>query len=83
MFNIFKSFYQFTGRSDTNHHKELPPAVFEKATSLFSDAMNAIKTRGTPAYFEYIQRIPVSHRQKLNYIIQWGVIYILESYDIR
>ena len=73
----------FIGRADTCHTKELRPTLVEKATKLFADSMEALLQRGTPEYKQLLEKLPETHQNKLHYLIQYGVMYILESFDAR
>ena len=57
--------------------------VVDKSLALFSQAMEVLNRRGEADYWDSLRKLPESVQNKLNYVIQYGAIYILESFDIR
>jgi hypothetical protein len=70
-------------RGEVDHHPEIDPDTLLKFYKLASNIKVAVEGRGTPEYWNLLKEVPVHLHVKMNYIIQYVAMMILESYEVR
>jgi hypothetical protein len=70
-------------RGEVQHHREVAPATLIKIYELAKHIKAAIDARGTDEYSDLLKRVDVQHHMKMNYIVQYVAMLVLESYEVR
>ena len=70
-------------RSEIQHKEEVSPHTMAAIWELLKNAKAAFESRGMSGYQEKLWKIPLSWQSKLNYILQYGMQFILTLYEVR
>ena len=71
------------GRSETLHHPEVDPHTMEAINNLAVCVKEALESRGSEGYEEKLSKVPLSLRNKMNYVIQWVAMLQLVLFECR
>ena len=63
------------GLAETVHYGEVDPITMEMIFELLADVEDVIIKRGEADFDSYLAKIPLSHRDKVNYLLQWGAVF--------
>ena len=67
------------GRADTTHKEEIPEKIYE----LLWNVKEALENRGAEDYeAKYLSKIPATHHDQLNKVLQWGAALVLVFYEV-
>ena len=73
-----------SGKADTEHHKEIPPATLSKINSFLSILHQlVIGTPKTEEYDSLIEKLPVKWQDNYHYLCQYGIMFIVMNYLAR
>ena len=71
-------------RGQTVHKEEVSPDTMEAIWKLLASAKDIFEARGTKEYrAKLTAEIPLSWQNKINYILQFGMQFILTLYEVR
>jgi hypothetical protein len=70
-------------RGEVQHHSEIAPGTVIKIYDLARNIKAAINARGTEEYEGLLKLVDVKHHMRMNYIIQYVAMLVLESYEVR
>lgn len=70
-------------RAETEHHEEVDPETMNAIMKLLVNVKNALLARGTEKYNELLSKIPAGYHGQLNYLLQYGALFILTLYEVR
>ena len=58
------------GLAETVHYGEVDPQTMDMIFELLADDEDVIDNRGSSGYDTYLFKLPLSHREKINYLLQ-------------
>ena len=71
------------GLAETIHYGEVDPHTMEMIFELLANVEEALDKRGAEDYDTYLAKIPLSHREKLNLLQQYGAMFCGLLFEVR
>lgn len=71
------------GLAETVHYGEVDPQTMDMIFELLSNVEKALDNRGSDDYDSFLSKIPFGHRDKLNYILQYGAMFCALLFEAR